>query len=174
MAGQKFSIIENQLLDNSGISGNGNHHLYTSPSQSNSSGPSGYLYDSLRVVIQYGAPTPNGAYTSDIRAIIESSNGESGADEKWFPIAYQFEGYFVPDGGPTREIMLHPTLTVIDLGVDDIVWDGGFAAAISRQQGKLGAEFRVCIVLNETAHGTPDAFQSVPVSIYGEMFNAND
>lgn len=174
MAGQKFSILENHTLDNSNVDGNGKHHLYISPSQNNQSGPNGYLFDSLRVVIQYGDPVPNGAYTSEIRAIVESSNGETGANELWFPIAYQFEGFYVPDGGPTREIMLHPALTVVDMGVDDIVWDGGFAAAISRQQGKLGADFRVCIIMNETAYGTSNAFQSVPVSIYGEMFNAND
>ena len=174
MAGEKFTIETNKALDSSAITENGRHQLYTSPSVSNASGNSGYLYDSLRLVIDYENLNPDLRTEFDIQAIVESSNGEDGADQRWFPVAYQFEPFYRSDFGPKREILLQPNLIVIDVGIDDIVYVGGFEAAVSRQQGKLGSDFRVVLILNERGFGTPEAFSGVDVSIYGEMFSAND
>ena len=163
-----FSIWESEVFDNTGITGNGVWHLATSTEQPNATG-----LNSIRVVCEYESVTPaSNDREFDLTCIVESSNGETGAAQKWFPIAYQFDPFRRDIKGKTRELILQPSIVVIDMGVDDGIQLGGDTVArISRQQGKLGDDFRVCIVLHEQDYGGPGAFQSATISVYGERFN---
>lgn len=168
MANENFTIWTNQTFTNSGITGNGTFDLAISGTQSNTIG-----LKSLRLVCEYVSASPSSNLRNfDLLCLIDSSNGLSGASKKWFPMAYHFEPFRRDNKGMIRNILMQPDMVVIDVGIDDVLQVGGDSVSrISRQQGKLGPEFRVRLSLTEFDFGGPGAFQSVTVNVYGEKFD---
>lgn len=170
-----MSVVEtiwtDQVIDNSIVTGNGDYDILTSSPQTNQSD-----YSSIRVVVDYKDILPEDdaiANTFWLTAIVEADNKETGANQIWTPIAYQFRGYRKAFNGLTREIILQPNLVVIDQGVDDVIFVGSATVArLSRQQGKLiDSKYRVRIVLTEEGYGGAGAFTSGKISAYAELFN---
>ncbi len=167
----KFNIWTNEAIDNTGVSSNGEYELLNSGPLDNNGD-----YNSLRLVVEYKDILPEDdaiANSFYLTAVVEASNGLTGASEAWFPIAYQFRGYRKAFQGTIREIILQPNLVVIDQGVDDVTFVGNETKArISRQQGKLpDTDWRVRVLLTEEGHGGPGAFASGKITVYGERFN---
>lgn len=160
MAQSQFGLLINQTITNQGITSNGSFDLYTSPIQNNSNS-----LPSIRLVTEYAEVTP--VDIGGINVVIEAQN-----NGLWFPIAYQFEPYRNQENGNKRIIMLQPEMSTYDDGIDSIVYVGDRTVArISRQQGRVGSSFRVRVSINETNYGTINAFQSVKLSIYGELYD---
>ena len=162
-----FTLCTNQVITNANITGNGRCSCYTSSTITNPGN-----YPSLRVVLDYSNPLPlDGgavAITYSIGAILESEK-----DGRWFPIAYQFEDFYNPDGGSRRILTLQPDIDSFDAGIDDIIYVAGATEArVSRQQGKVGSSFRLRIIINERGFGGAGAFQSVTLNAYGELYDA--
>lgn len=165
MAQQQFTILQNHLLAASsvvgGIAENGMYDLYTSSNQNNNN-----ALPSCRLVIDYSNLTP-GDIPGGITAVVEAMNGSN-----WFPIAYQFEPFRNADQGSQRILHLGPGIDTYNDGIDSIVYVGNRTTArISRQQGRAGSAFRVKLRLEEAGYGTPFQFDSVRVSVYGELFD---
>lgn len=169
MGSNKFAIADDLAINNGSISTNGSHVVYSSPVQSNSVGLS-----SLECVVEYANVLPEfGAIpiTYRIYAVVEGRN-DSGNSQRWYPIAYQFEGFRRDDDGRQRVIRMQPNMNTFDSGIDDIVYVGGETIArISRQQGQLPEAWRVCVIVEEFDAGGAGAFQSANISIYGETFD---
>jgi len=163
MAQITFALLNGQQITNAVVTGNGTFDLYTSAAQNNT-----VNMPCLRLVVDYHASVPDDiTIPGGISVVVESQNNGN-----WFPIAYQFEAYRRADNGPKRIIVLQPDISTFDAGIDDIMWIGDTTAArISRQQGKVGATYRVRVQLKEIAHGQPNQFQSVTMSIYGELYD---
>jgi len=162
-----FSIWSDELVDNTPITGNGSFTLITSNDLPNANN-----FNSLRMVIEYKITTPaSNDRNFDITAVVESSN-EVNPTPMWYPIAYQFNSFRRDIQGTSRILILQPNMSTFDTGVDDVVFVAGERARISRQQGKLGGEFRLRIAILESGFGGPGGFQDMLISAYGERFNA--
>lgn len=162
MAVSQFSLNNqaNININNQAISGNGSFDVYTSSEVNNNNN-----LPSLRVILEYSDPVPNTFI--NITAVIESEQNGS-----WFPIAYQFNPFTDMGNGPKRIIILQPNISAADAGIDDDLYVGNAVIArTSRQQGKVGSKFRVRFVVYENNHGTAQAFQSIKVKVYGELFD---
>lgn len=160
MAQTQFSLLINQSLTNQGIISNGTYDLWTSPTQNNNSG-----LPSMRLIVDYANVSP--VDISGVNVVVESQNNNI-----WFPIAYQFEPYRNQENGSKRIIVLQPDMNTYDDGVDSIIYAGDRTIArISRQQGKVASSFRVRVFINETNFGNINAFQSITLSIYGELYD---
>jgi hypothetical protein len=159
MAFQEFTLATNLTLTNVNVTGNGVFTLWTSQNINNNNNLPG-----CRLIVDYSNPSP-----SDIAvtAVLESNrNG------MWFPLAYQFNPFNNIDNGPQRIIFLTPTTDSDNSGIDDDVYVGNAVIArISRQQGRCSSSMRVRLILNENNYGNQYAFQSVRVSVYGELFD---
>ena len=169
MAGETFTLYSDEIVNNSMVMGNDTYELIVSPEQNNNAD-----YNSLRVIVEYDdfLPAITGT-TYGVTAMIESSNQEVGANQRWFPIAYQFREYKGKETqAKIRELILQPDFTIIDAGVDDVVYVADVEQArISRTAGKLGGDWRIRILLKETGYGGAGAFQSGKINVYGERFN---
>lgn len=159
MAQQNFSLLNQQQITNTNVTGNGTHVLYTSGAISNNNN-----LPKLRLVVDYHDAEP-GYLPNGISVVAEVMNGSN-----WYPMAYQFEPYRSIDNGTQRIILLEPEMNTYNDGIDSIVYVGDATIArISRQQGKVGGQFRVRVILKENNYGTAQAFQSVTMSIYGDI-----
>ena len=159
MATQAFSLANNLTITNAGITDNGVFTVWTSSNISNNNN----LYG-LRLVIDYANPNPTDV---SITAIVEASQAGM-----WFPVAYQFNPFNNIDNGPQRIILVLPNTSSDSAGIDDDMYVGNSVIArISRQQGKAGSTMRVRLVAQENNYGLSNQFQSVKVSIYGELFD---
>lgn len=162
----QISLADNLLVTNEAITGNGVYNIWTSNVINNSNS-----IPSLRLIIEYANIQPDSRVsgvgnTFGITVVVESQIGT-----KWFPIAYQFSSYDTPGNGDTRIILLQPDINSDNAGIDDDMYVGGNTIAkTSRQQGKLGSNFRVRLVCQENGYGQAGSFQSVNVSIFGETF----
>jgi len=162
----QISLADNLLVTNEAITGNGVFNIWTSNIINNSNS-----IPSLRLITEYANIVPdsrssNVANTFGITIVVESQIGT-----KWFPIAYQFNNFNTPGNGDTRIILLQPDISTDNAGIDDDMYvAGNTIAKISRQQGKLGSNFRVKLVCQENGYGEAGSFQSVNVSIFGETF----
>lgn len=161
------SLLNNQLLNNSGVTGNGQFHLFTSNPVSNSNDR-----NSLRVVVDYSNNVPDPESTPiayNLVAIVESSDGQG----NWYPLNYQFQPFVKEEQGKKHILTLEPGIFNLDEGVASTVYDGVKNVAVeSRKQGHLSDDFRICIILNENGFGSPGAFQSVNVTIHYEIYNS--
>lgn len=166
MAQQTFTVCTNLALNNALVT-QGVQTMYTSSNIQNSNN-----LPSVRLVVDWANIVPDSSVnvqkTFSLTVVLESLIGSS-----WFPIAYQFEPYRSPGYGDKRILVLQPDISTFDAGIDDIVWVGEETLArISRQQGKAAATMRIRVVLNEQQPGGPGAFQSVSLSVYGELYDA--
>lgn len=130
------------------------------PSQSNNNG-----LPSLRLVVDYSDMIPNDI-PGGLSVIVEASN-----NGLYIPIAYQFEPYRNAENGNQRLLLLQPNMNTYNDGIDSVVYTGGRTVArISRQQGRVGASFRVRVLLHEEP-GIPESqrFQSVKIAIHGDL-----
>lgn len=171
MPSSSFQIATGQTRTaaDAGVSANGDYDLFVSAPVTNVLDQ----WTAARIVIDYEAAVPDWYSVGrnwDIFAVIEANNGQSGANQRFFPIAYQFEPYRNPGQGKQRVLLFGQQVPNAE-GVDDIVYIGGVVARISRQSSKVLTDFRVRLSLREYGFGTPQAFQSVTVSIYGDLFN---
>jgi len=162
-----FSLCDQQIT-NSLITSNGTFEVFVSPPYDNNSAK-----NSMRAVCTFSNPVPadgNPEPTGySISCVIE---GRLNADN-WYPLAYHFESWRNFDNGSQKIIVLQPNLSSIDAGIDDVVWVGGKAQAmISRQQGQCSEDLRLRVLIQETKHGTAEAFQSIHLEVKGELFDA--
>lgn len=159
MATQAFSLANNLVLNNSGITGNGVFTIWTSSNISNNNN----LYG-MRLIVEYSNPLPTSV---SVTAVVEAL--QSGM---WFPVAYQFNSFNNMDNGPQRILLLLPNISSDNAGIDDDMYVGNSVIArISRQQGKAGATMRVRLIAQENSYGTGSQFESIKVSMYGELFD---
>ena len=159
MAISQFSLANDLTIDNSIITSNGTFTIWTSQVQNNNNN-----LPALRLIVSYSNPSP---VDVNVTAIVESS--QNGI---WYPIAYQFNPFNNVDNGKERIIILQPDMNSINAGIDDDMYVGGMVVArTSRQQGKVGSSFRVRLVCYENNYGNQSAFQSLKVSVYGELFD---
>ena len=160
-------IICNQVLNNSGITGNGVFALFTSSTINNSVGlPCG------RLVLDYSSVDPLDTGTNPISYGISVSL-EGQIDGVWYPVCYQFEAYRGnPANGNQRVVVVQPGIQSFDAGIDDIVWmDDTTTARISRQQGRIGPTVRLAVRCKENGFGTAGAFQSVHLRALLELYD---
>lgn len=155
-------------LADTGLAGDGTVVLAESAFVANQNNP---VLRAMNLIIEYDA-TPDGAGglpSFEIGAVVEGKNGAH-----WYPIAYQFSPYRYPQQGRKRIITLDPDATVLDAGVDDIVYVANeVQAKINRQQGTVPDEgIRVRLLLTEYDFGGPNSFQQATVTAYGELYNA--
>lgn len=165
MGANAFSLADNLVKSKAGIvTGNGSFDLWTSSNQTLPQGAT-----SLRIIVDYDEVSPlfgDNQLTFEMSLIVEALNGG-----KWFPIAYQFEGFRTAHQGKKRIILLSPDLTITDSGYDEIMFVGGSTyARISRQQGFVAATWRARIIIQESEFGGLGSFQNVKFSVYGETF----
>jgi hypothetical protein len=161
MAQDKFVLADNVTVDNSAITANGEYDLFISSTKTNSVG-----LPSLRVVVDYETLVPVDLI-GGLNIVIESEN-----NGVWYPVAYQFEAFINAQQGNKRIIMLQPNMSTYNDGVDSIIWFANKTEGrISRQQGKVGTEFRVRMALVENGFGGPYAFQSIKFNILGELYD---
>lgn len=162
MAQQSITIINAQVLSAGGVTGNGVFDLYVSATQNNNNALPG-----IRLIMDY-SELQSPELPGGITAVVEAMNGSN-----WFPVAYQFEPFRNVDQGNQRIVYMAPGIDTYSDGIDSIVYVGGSTVArVSRQQGRVGSSFRLRLLLEETAFGGGNAFQSVRVSAYGELFDA--
>ena len=167
MGQQAITLATNVTVNNSAITSNGVFDVWTSSILTNNN-----ALPCLRLVTEYANITPNDSQTGigstfGLSIVVEAQIGT-----RWFPIAYQFGDYRSPGNGETRIIILQPDMSTFDSGIDDNMFVGGqVIARISRQQGKVGATYRVKLVCQENGHGGAGSFQSVNINIYGELFD---
>lgn len=162
-----FSFCD-QTINNAAITGNGSHQVLVTNAYANNSGK-----NSLRVVITFSDPLPldgNPEPTGySISCVVE---GLLNSDD-WYPLAYHFDSWRNFDNGSQKIIVLQPNILSTDDGIDTATWVGGQTLAlISRQQGQCADTIRLRIIVRETKHGTPEAFQSVHISAKGELYDA--
>lgn len=165
MGANAFSLADNITKTKAQVvTGNGLFDLWVSPNQSLPQGAT-----SLRIIVDYDEVLPlfgDNPLTFEMSLLIEALNGG-----KWFPIAYQFDGFRTAHQGKKRIVLLSPDLTVADAGYDEIMYAGGdIFARISRQQGFLAATWRARIIIRESEYGGLGSFQSLRFSVYGETF----
>lgn len=162
MAQSAFTLLTNQLIDNSIVNGNGLFTLWTSPSQNNSVG-----LPCLRLVTEYKEITPAAFFTCGLNVVVEAQAGS-----QWYVVAYQFERFHGVGDGDQRVIVLQPDISTFNDGIDSIVYVAGATMSrISRQQGRVGGTFRVRLLYQENAYGQPDRFQSGRFNVYGELYD---
>ncbi len=158
MANLNFSLASGLQIGNSAVQGNGTYTVWTSNVQNNPNDLS-----SMRVIIDYSSPNPSAI---NITAIVESSQ-----DGNWFPICYQFTPFTDSGNGPKRILVMQPDILSINSGIDDDTYIGdSVVARTSRFQGKVGANFRVRLVVYENNYGLANSFQNVTVNVYGELY----
>lgn len=174
MPKQTFTLWSNEVVTAAslGITENGSYEMVSGEINNSQS-----ALRSLQLVLDYSSVLPpedvNGAAQPIgflIDAVVE---GRSDDGAQWFPLAYQFSTFNRPSRGPKRIIHLQPSIVVIDLGVDDIVFAGNATQArISRQQGSCpDTAIRCKLLVTETDYGGPGAFQSMTLNVYGELFD---
>lgn len=168
------SPLNETLIDAAafGVSGSGTYSLYTDEI-ANATGQT--PYDSLALILRYTEEAPGfGAVPQsyNIDARVEGKITAGGVTQ-WSTMAGQFEPFRRASQGPERQIILQPSLIVLDPGVDEYVDEGGVTVSrISRVQGRLTTEsWRVKFILTEFDAGGAGAFQSVKLTGFGEMYN---
>lgn len=169
MAVDTFNLATNLVVTNTPVTGNGTHEIWTSGIQSNTTGRPG-----VKVIGKFNEMTPdpeNGsiATTYGLVMLIESSNDNGNT---WFPVVMQFDPLRNPVQGSTVILSASPDIFNPDEGISFDDWDGmQVVSRTSRRQDRLGALFRIRLLVNETGHGGPGAFQSVKISVSGERFD---
>lgn len=166
---QAFVLFDAQTLTASGtITGNGTFDLAVSDSQDNSVN----AFKALKLITDYSEITPDFGANPQTFFIDVLVEGKS-ADTQWYPIAYQFSSYKNDVQGAKRVIQLQQNIAGFDAGFDDIIFIGNTTyARVSRQQGNVpDTEWRVRLIVTETDFGGQGSFQSVKISMYGEVFD---
>ena len=161
MAQAQFSLLDHATYTNAGITANGVHQLYCSPTQGNT-----FSLTSMRMIIDYHSLAPNDL-PGGLGLVVEGKNGGN-----WYPIAHQYERYYNNVQGTQRIIILQPDISLYDDGIDSIIYVGGQTICrVSRQQGRVGSDWRVKLLLDERAYGQAQAFTGTTVSIMGELYD---
>lgn len=162
---ESFIIWDEQAIDNSAVTGNGQYHLLTSPIQTNSPERT-----SLQLNVEFIDIPEDDAIQNTflLEVIIESVN----ASGKTAILAKQFEPYVKAFKGKKREIIIQPNLFISDPGTDIVETIGNDVdTRISKFQGKLPENYRVCLILTENGFGSSGAFQSGKITVFGERYN---
>lgn len=162
-----FTIYSNHVCDvTQTITSNGSFEVDITDGFSNSGG-----YNSITAHIRFKATTPHeevGSPGWNILAIIESSDGSG----TWNPIGQMMDPIRFLTQGAHNVITVQPNIFNIHEGVPIDIWDGTKTVTrISRQQGILGDDYRIKIIVHETKFGTSDALQSFTVDITGIRYN---
>ena len=168
MAVSTFNLATNQVISTTPPS-NGVHEVWSSGIQSNTGTMPG-----VKVIGKFSAMTPdpeNGtiATTYGLVLLVESSNDNGNT---WFPVVMQFDPLRNPVQGATVILSASPDIFNPDEGISFDDWNGQqVVSRTSRRQDRLGALFRVRLLVAENGYGGPGAFQSVNISVSGERFD---
>lgn len=157
----RVSVLNNQTIDNSSITGNGSFRIFESAKFTPQT-----QENALEVVLTYQSPLPNPDTTVvsyQITALLETQDDNN----NWHPFHYQFDSFISNSAGNGKYILrLDPKIFNLDEGVSFGVWDGVKTIALeSKKQGHLPDDFRIVVVVHEAGYGAASAFQSVDLSV---------
>lgn len=163
MAVQSSQLLSSVVYDNNIVTANGEYVLATVEWTNSNKLPN------CRVVVDYEAINPNLQFPGSflIAVVVEGEREDMG----WYPIAYQYEPFTRLSDGAQRIIFFGPSIAS-GQGIDDIVYPANRTEArISKEQSAGAAKMRLKIRLVESDYTGLNAFQSVTISAYVEMFD---
>lgn len=170
------SLVNNQVFTPLDIvdgpfNSNGQYHIYQSSKINTANSLNG-----LEVVVKYSNELPYRDGTIPIgynlSCIIETQNDQG----DWHPIHSQFAEFTKSNqevGNEIHILTIDPTINAYDINVPIDVSNGSnIIARESKKQRRLGDNFRICVVLNESKFGEAGEFQSINLSISYEVYGA--